>query len=144
MANNKIIKMEGDKDHPQSKGYICPKGLNDWQVIYHPKRFTKPLLRTPSGFKEISWDEAYEIASDRLGEVIEKYSPKAICCTTSEWPGVKAFMRTIKSPNAMTNRDLCQGTAETADPLTYGETLTIYRSSQDFKNSKCVLLVGTN
>jgi anaerobic selenocysteine-containing dehydrogenase len=142
--NNKIIKMEGDKDHPQSKGYACPKGLNDWQVIYHPDRFTKPLLRTSSGFKEISWDEAYEIAADRLGEVIKNYSPKSVCATMAEWPAVRLFMKSIKSPNSMTNRDLCQGTAETADPLTYGEVLTIYRSSQDFKNSKCILLVGTN
>ena len=144
VKNNKIIKMEGDKDHPQSKGYACPKGLKDWQVIYHPDRFTTPLLRTPSGFKEISWDEAYEIAVDRLGEIIEKYSPKSVCTTMAEWPSVPLFMRSINSPNSMTNRDLCQGTAETADPLTYGDVLTIYRSSQDFKNSKCILLAGTN
>ena len=144
VKNNKILKMEGDKDHPQSKGYACPKGLNDWQVIYHPDRFTQPLLRTSSGFKEITWDEAYDIVADRLGEVIEKYSPKSICTTMAEWPSVKLFMRSLNSPNLMTNRDLCQGTAETADPLTYGDVLTIYRSSQDFKNSKCILLVGTN
>jgi anaerobic selenocysteine-containing dehydrogenase len=144
VKKNKIIKMEGDKNHPQSKGYACPKGLNDWQVIYHPDRFTKPLLRTGSRFKEISWEEATEIAADRLGEIIEKYYPKSVCCTTAEWPSVRAFMKTINSPNTMTNRDLCQGTAETADPLTYGDVLTIYRSSQDFKNSKCILLVGTN
>ncbi|TFG02867.1 MAG: hypothetical protein EU540_00750 [Promethearchaeota archaeon] len=144
VKNNKIIKMEGDKNHPQSKGYACPKGLNDWQVIYHSDRFTKPLLRTTSGFKEISWEEAYEIAADRLGEVIEKFNPKSICATMAEWPGVALFMKSINSPNTITNRDLCQGTAETADPLTYGECITIYRSSQDFKNSKCILLVGTN
>jgi anaerobic selenocysteine-containing dehydrogenase len=144
VKNNKIIKMEGDKEHPQSKGYACPKGLNDWQVIYHPDRFTTPLLRTPSGFKEISWEEAYEIAADRLGEIIRNYSPKSICTTTAEWPSVPLFMKSVGSPNSMTNRDLCQGTAETADPLTYGDVLTIYRSSQDFKNSKCILLVGTN
>ncbi|TFG22606.1 MAG: hypothetical protein EU529_09995 [Promethearchaeota archaeon] len=144
VKNNKIIKMEGDKNHPQSKGYACPKGLNDWQVIYHPNRFTKPLLRTTSGFKEISWEEAYGIAADRLGEVIEKFNPKSICATMAEWPSVALFMKSINSPNTITNRDLCQGTAETADPLTYGECITIYRSSQDFKNSKCILLVGTN
>ena len=144
VKKNKIIKIEGDKEHPQSKGYVCPKGLNDWQVIYHPDRFKKPLLRTTSGFKEISWEEAIEVAADRLGEVVKKYTPKSICTTMSEWPSVASFMKAINSPNAMTNRDLCQGTAETADPLTYGDTITIYRSSQDFKNSKCILLVGTN
>lgn len=44
----------------------------------------------------------------------------------------------------MANTDLCQGTAEVADLLTYGDVITIYRSAQDFGKSKCVLLVGTN
>ena len=54
------------------------------------------------------------------------------------------FTRSLGSPNEMTNTDLCQGTAETADPLTYGDVITIYRSAEDFRNSKCILLVGTN
>ena len=37
IANNKILKVDGDKKHPQSKGYICAKGKQDWQVIYHEK-----------------------------------------------------------------------------------------------------------
>ena len=144
VKNNKILKIEGDKKHPQSKGYVCEKGRRDWQVIYHEKRFKSPLLKTENGFKEISWDEAYEIASEKIGSIIKKYGAKSICSTMAEWPSIPMFMKTIGSPNTMTNRDLCQGTAETAEPLTYGECLTIYRASQDFKNSKCILLVGTN
>ena len=75
MRNGKVIKTEGDKDHPWSKGHTCPKGRHEWEVLYHPKRFKQPLLKTPSGRKEISWEEAIEVASERLGEVRVKYGP---------------------------------------------------------------------
>ncbi len=144
VEDGRITKMEGDKAHPWSKGYICPKGRNEWKVLYHPKRFRQPLLKTPSGRKEISWDEAIEIASDRLGEVRTRFSPLSICTTLPFAPAMALFTRTLGSPNEMTNQDLCQGTAETADPLTFGSVLSIYRSAQDFRHSKCILLVGTN
>ena len=143
VRNGKVIKTEGDKDHPWSKGHTCPKGRHEWEVLYHPKRFKQPLLRTPSGMKEISWEEAIEVASERLGEVRTKYGPLSICSTLPRDP-LSLFMRSLGSPNEMTNRDLCQGTVEVADQLTYGDVITIYRSAEDFRNSGCVLLVGTN
>ncbi len=54
------------------------------------------------------------------------------------------FTRSLGSPNEMTITDLCQGTTGTADPLTFGDVITIYRSAEDFPNSKCILLAGTN
>lgn len=143
VENGRITGIEGDKDHPWSKGHICPKGRNEWSVPYHPKRFKRPFLKTDSGRKEISWEEAIEVAAERLGEVRTRFGPLSICSALPR-PSVSLFTYSIGSPNIMTNQDLCQGTAETADPLTYGDVLTIYRSAQDFRNSRCILLVGTN
>ena len=47
VRNGKVIKTEGDKDHPWSKGHTCPKGRHEWEVLYHPKRFKQPLLKDP-------------------------------------------------------------------------------------------------
>jgi len=143
VEGGRITRVEGDRDHPWSRGFACPKPLNDWRLLYHPRRFKQPLLKTASGRKEISWEEAIEVAADRLGEVRDRFGPLSICSTLPR-PPVALFTRTLGSPNEMTNQDLCQGTAETADPLTYGEVLTIYRSAEDFRNSKCILLAGTN
>ena len=143
VENGRVTKVEGDPEHPWSKGYACPKPRHEWEMLTHPKRFKQPLLKTPTGRKEISWEEATEIASERLGEVKTKYGPLSICSTLI-LPPITLFNRSLGSPNEMTNQDLCQGTAETADPLTYGDVVTIYRSAQDFRNSKCILLVGTN
>ena len=143
VEEGKITHIEGDRDHPWSKGYACPKPRHEWKVLYHPKRFKQPLLKTPSGMKEISWEEAIAVAAERLGEVRDRFGPSSIC-STLPLPPIALFTRSLGSPNEMTNQDLCQGTAETADPLTYGAVLTIYRSSEDFRNSKCILLAGTN
>jgi len=143
VEDGRITKIEGDKEHPRSKGYACPKSRNQLDLLYHPRRFKQPLLKTGSGRKEISWEEAIEVAADRLGEVRNQFGPLSICSTLPR-PPVALFTRSIGSPNEMTNQDLCQGTAETADPLTYGDVLTIYRSAEDFRNSKCILLAGTN
>ena len=143
VEDGSITKIEGDKEHPWSKGYTCPKPLNDWQLLYHPRRFKQPLLKMASGRKEISWEEAIEVAAERLGEVKDRFGPLSICSTLPR-PAVSLFTRSLGSPNEMTNQDLCQGTAETAEPLTYGDVLTIYRSAEDFCNSRCILLAGTN
>jgi anaerobic selenocysteine-containing dehydrogenase len=143
VESGKLVKIEGDKDHPWSQGHTCPKGRHEWEVLYHPKRFKQPLLKTPSGMKEISWEEAIEVAAERLGEVRARYGPLSICSTLPSPPMV-LFTGSLGSPNLMTNRDLCQGSVEIADQVTYGDVLTIYRSAEDFRNSRCVLLVGTN
>jgi len=143
VENGRITKIEGDEEHPWSRGYTCPKSRHEWEILYHPKRFKQPLLKTASGKKKISWEEAIEIAAERLGEVRNRFGPLSICSTLPS-PSIALFTRTLGSPNEMTNRDLCQGTAETADPLTYGDVLTIYRSAEDFRSSKCILLTGTN
>ena len=143
VENGTVINIEGDKHHPWSKGYICPKGRHEWEVLYHPKRFKQPLLKTASGRKEISWEEAIEVAAERLGQVRTKFGPLSICSTLPS-PPIALFTRSLGSPNEMSNQDLCQGTAETADRLTYGDVITIYQSAEDFRNSRCILLVGTN
>ncbi len=143
VENGRVTKIEGDEDHPWTRGHICPKGRHEWQTLYHPKRFKQPLLKTASGRKEISWKEAIEVAAERLGEVRTKFGPLSIC-STLPFPSMAFFTRSLGSPNEMSNTDLCIGPSETADPLTYGDVITIYRSSEDFRNSKCILLVGTN
>ena len=36
VENGVVTKIEGDKEHPWSKGYICPKGHDEWKVLCHP------------------------------------------------------------------------------------------------------------
>ncbi|MFC1940703.1 molybdopterin-dependent oxidoreductase [Chloroflexota bacterium] len=41
--------------------------------------FKQPLLKTDSGWEEISWEEALDIAAARLAEVKNKFGPFSLC-----------------------------------------------------------------
>ncbi|MFC1965412.1 molybdopterin-dependent oxidoreductase [Chloroflexota bacterium] len=149
VQNGKITSIDGDREHPVSRGFACIKGRHSWEAIYHPRRFKQPLLKTTSGWKEISWEDALNIAADRLAEVKHKFGPLSLCaanCSPNSPEGIAMmlFTRALGSPNQMHNADLCQGTHEIADLVTFGTILSIYQSAEDFRNSKCILLVGTN
>jgi anaerobic selenocysteine-containing dehydrogenase len=55
-------KLEGNPDHPISRGKLCARGHAALQVLYHPDRLTNPLKRRGArgsvDFQEISWDDA--------------------------------------------------------------------------------------
>ena len=55
-----IIHIEGDPDHPVSRGSLCPKGAGLLDFVHSPNRLKYPEVREPGSkeWKRISWDEA--------------------------------------------------------------------------------------
>ncbi|WP_144550562.1 molybdopterin-dependent oxidoreductase [Bacillus sp. X1(2014)] len=80
--NGKIIKVEGDPEHPVTKGHICNKVRNMTERIYDENRLKYPLKRTgPKGegkFERISWKEAIETITSRWTNLIESNGPESI------------------------------------------------------------------
>ncbi len=148
VKGGKIVGIEGDSEHPFSRGHICIKGRKEHEILYHPGRITHPLLKSKAGWQQISWDEALGVVADQLQAVRERYSPLSICganCGDSpEGLALTIFIRSLGSPNLMNNMDLCAGTGRIADLITIGEGICTYFDAADFRNSKCILLVGTN
>ena len=73
VRDGKLRYINGNKDHPVNRGVLCGKGSAGIMQHYSPARLKKPLLRTgPRGsgeFREIEWDEAISIATERLGRI---------------------------------------------------------------------------
>ena len=76
--NNKVVKIEGDKNHPYTKGFTCKKGLMHLDRMNHEKRQYKPLLKVNGKWKEISFDEAVNIMAEKLKYFKENYGTKSI------------------------------------------------------------------
>ena len=55
-----IIHIEGDPDHPVSRGSLCPKGAGLLDFVHSPDRLKYPEVREAGSkeWKRISWDEA--------------------------------------------------------------------------------------
>ncbi|MCY3676143.1 MAG: 4Fe-4S dicluster domain-containing protein [Gemmatimonadetes bacterium] len=63
----RAVMIEGNPDHPVSRGGVCSRGVSALQALYNPDRVAAPMLSGPNGFEAISWDEALEILVDRVG-----------------------------------------------------------------------------
>src|ERR671912_1068004 len=85
LRNGRIRYIEGNPDHPVNRGVLCGKGSAGIMQHYSPARLKKPLLRTgPRGsgeFREVEWDEALEIATERLSR-IRQTDPKKLAFFT--------------------------------------------------------------
>ncbi|MDC3417868.1 molybdopterin oxidoreductase family protein [Aquibacillus salsiterrae] len=65
---NKIVGVEPRYDWPVTVGKMCPKGVTAYQQTNHKDRILRPLIRddkslkgTKEGFREASWEEAYDL-----------------------------------------------------------------------------------
>ncbi|MFH1758230.1 MAG: molybdopterin oxidoreductase family protein [Pseudomonadota bacterium] len=82
VVDGKAVKVQGDPEHPFTRGTLCGK-MNRYQdTVHSPLRLTRPLLRTGhkgSGeFHPISWPEAIQHIAERWKKVIVQYGGEAI------------------------------------------------------------------
>ncbi len=89
-ARTKIIHIEGDPDHPVSRGTLCPKGASLLDFVNSPNRLRYPEYRAPGSneWKRVSWDWALDriarlMKDDRDANFLER---NADGVTVNRWP----------------------------------------------------------
>lgn len=79
VQGDEVLKIRGDVDHPNSKGFLCPKGAAFGAVRDDPDRVLTPLQRQPDGrFVPVSWDTALDDIGARLRGIIQRHGREAI------------------------------------------------------------------
>lgn len=80
--DGKIVKVEGDPNHPITRGNICNKVRNIHARLYDKKRLKYPLKRVGAkgegNFKRISWEEAIESITSHFIELVRKDGAESI------------------------------------------------------------------
>jgi len=68
-ARPSICHIEGDPDHPVSRGSLCPKGAGLLDFVHSPSRLLYPQYRCPgeNEFRRVSWDWAL----DRVARLVK-------------------------------------------------------------------------
>ncbi|PIC56113.1 oxidoreductase [Sporosarcina sp. P12(2017)] len=78
----KIVKIEGDPEHPVTKGSICNKVRHMAERIYDQNRITTPLKRIgekgDGQFVPISWEEAITTITNQWNKIISEEGPESI------------------------------------------------------------------
>ena len=82
IVGGQAVKVMGDREHPYTRGTLCPKMAHYERTVHSPQRLTHPLLRVgekgQGQFKPITWDEAIQRIVERWQSIISNYEAEAI------------------------------------------------------------------
>jgi anaerobic selenocysteine-containing dehydrogenase len=155
VRDGKVRHVRGDPDHPIARGKLCRKcalGYNGaWldpaQRVIHPLRRSGP--KGSGAFDEITWDEALQECTERLGGVIAEHGGAAILNAhytgTLGLVGYTFGMRLLghMATTEVTPDTICNLAGHTALGYVYGTSETGFDpATRD--SARCILVWGAN
>ena len=147
VENGRVTRIRGDKEHPITRGFLCYRTSLFLSTQYSPDRLTTPLLRTNGDFHPISWEEALDVAAQRLTTIRQESGPAAIFHYRSG--GSLGLLKHLSDyffekfgPVTVKRGDICSGAGDAAQEMDFGEEDS--HDVFDLLNSKHILLWGKN
>lgn len=72
--DGKLISIEGDPESPISRGHLCPKGADTFELHTHPGRLKKVRYRRPYSrlWEEIELETAMNMVAERVWETRDR------------------------------------------------------------------------
>ena len=72
--NGKLISIEGDPQSPISRGHLCPKGADTYELHTHPGRLKKVKYRAPYSreWQEIELERAMDMVAERMWDTRDR------------------------------------------------------------------------
>jgi thiosulfate reductase/polysulfide reductase chain A len=147
VKDGRVVKLEGNPDHPHSRGNLCPRGQSGLMNTYDPDRVLTPLIRVgkrgEGKFRPASWEEALDLVASKMMEIKNKYGAEAMVFSSTHnlsQPLFENLLYAFGSPNYGTQRSLCFNAMITAFSLTYG----IEEPSRKYDDVEYILMVGRN
>ncbi|QDH14898.1 formate dehydrogenase-N subunit alpha [Oecophyllibacter saccharovorans] len=162
-SQESIFHIEGDPDHPVSRGSLCPKGAGLIDFIHSETRLQYPSYRAPGSkeWKRISWDEAtsriarllkddrdkHFITHNEKGELVNRWLSTGMLASsaasnetgTLDWKFARAMGMLCFDNQART----CHGPTVAALGSTYGRG-AMTNNWVDIRNANTVLVFGGN
>jgi len=150
LKDGEIRYIEGNPDHPLNKGVICAKGSSGIMKQYSPARLTKPLLRKSDAergegrFEAISWDEAFDLLTERLGH-LRATDPKKFALFTGRdqmQALTGTFAKNFGTPNYAAHGGFCSVNMAAGMIYTIGGSFWEF-GGPDLERAKLFLMIGT-
>ncbi|NUQ11263.1 MAG: molybdopterin oxidoreductase family protein [Gemmatimonadaceae bacterium] len=152
VENGRAVRIQGDPEHPVTRGFLCAKVNRYLERTYHHDRLTYPMRRVgrkgEGRFERVSWDEALADIARRLREVIAGHGPEAIlpysyAGTMGYLQGEsmdRRFFHTLGASRL--DRTICSTAGSMGMRMTVG--LNVGADTESVGEADLVLLWGTN
>jgi formate dehydrogenase alpha subunit len=160
IKDDKIISAGAPENAAPNFGRLCAKGRFGTDFTHHHSRLKMPLirknidsgLREPvglEGFREASWDEALDLAADRISETYKKSGGDAFgtfCCakaTNEDYICQKFARSTLKTNNVDHCARLCHSASVAGLQKALGSS-AMSNSIAEMKDLEVFIVTGSN
>jgi len=147
VREGRVVKLDGNPEHPHSRGKLCPRGQSGLMNTYDPDRVLTPLIRTgkrgEGKFRQASWDEALDLVAGNMLKIKEQYGPEAMVFSSTHNLSQVQFENLLNaygSPNYGTQRSLCFNAMIVSNLMTYG----MEEPGRSYDTLDYIILTGRN
>lgn len=161
IKNERIISTGTPENAAPNYGRLCAKGRYGTDFTHHQSRLKSPLIRknigigkrTPvglDGFREASWDEALDLAADRIAGTFKKSGGDAFgtfCCAKATNEDNYIFQKFIRSTLKTNNVDHCARLCHAASVAGLQKALgssAMSNSIAEMKDLDVFIVTGSN
>jgi thiosulfate reductase/polysulfide reductase chain A len=141
-----VRKLDPNPKFTKSRGMLCARGNAGIAQLYDPDRLKYPLLRKGARgegkWQRIPWDEAIDLAADKLAEIRRRYTPCGQLFSAGsdlQSTFVGRFAEVYGSYNVTSHESLCLVSGNRAFLDTFGEV-----PFADVLNSRYIIMAGAN
>lgn len=150
VEEGKVVAVYPSVSHPISQGRLCIKGWQGHEYIHSPERLRAPLIKKGNGFREASWNEAYELIADKLNQTKTRYGSDSIAvlssakCTNEENYLMQKFARACLGTNNVDHcARLCHASTMMGLATTFGSG-AMTNSINEIEGADVILIIGSN
>jgi len=148
VEDGRIAKHEGDPEHGVTRGFLCYRGNHYLERFYSPERILHPLRRTERGWQRLSWDDALDLAAEKLLACREAHGPLSVLLLS--YSGIKGMVARLLARRFWARFGGCTSTrggisveaAVEAQVKDLGATGT--HAPEDLENSAAIVVWGKN
>jgi anaerobic selenocysteine-containing dehydrogenase len=109
IKDGKLVKIEGDPDHPMNQGRLCARALAMTQYVDHPDRLRYPVKRAgkrgEGKWLRITWAEAFDLIEEKMKTIREEHGPESMVFNVGTGRDIYAWICMLAyaygSPNVM-------------------------------------------
>jgi thiosulfate reductase / polysulfide reductase chain A len=151
IKDGKIVKVQGNPDHPGSRGYTCKRMASAIQWLYDKNQLKHPLKRAgergEGKWIQISYEQALDEIAEKLKTLKEKYGAHSLAVSEgtlryAEFWMRSRFMNLFGSPNTFHPGVICGLNREVLGCAIAGGR--ICGKEHNLQQTKCLVLQGIN
>ncbi|MDY0747861.1 molybdopterin oxidoreductase family protein [Paucibacter sp. R3-3] len=152
VEDGRVVKVQGQADHPSTHGALCTKVSRYAERTYHAERLLHPLKRVSRKdeaprFEQVSWESALADIATRLNSIAARdpqaIQPYSYAGTMGMLQGEAMAGRFFNRIGAsQLDRTICASAGAAALTATYGHKLGMHL--RFFAESQLILIWGSN